>query len=71
MGREIRDPIGVIVKKFTETEGNLTRIFIIGENVTGTLVIQPRYRKQVMRVQYLRHFRYNNSRLVVYFAKID
>jgi homoserine acetyltransferase len=36
MGREIRDLIGVIVKKFTETEGNLTRIFIIGENVTGT-----------------------------------
>ena len=53
MGREIRDPIGVIVKKFTEMEGNLTRIFIIGENVTGTFVIQPRYRKQVMRVQHL------------------
>ncbi|MDW0119949.1 MAG: hypothetical protein QOK88_03520 [Nitrososphaeraceae archaeon] len=53
MGREIRDPIGVIVTKFTETVGNLTRIFIIGENVTGTFVIPPRYRKQVMRVQYL------------------
>ena len=53
MGREIRDLIGVIVKKFTETEGNLTRIFIIVENVTGTFVIQPRYRKQVLRVQYL------------------
>lgn len=53
MGLEIRDQIGVIVKKFTETEGNLTRIFKIGENVTGTFVIQPRYRKQVLRVQYL------------------
>lgn len=53
MGREIRDPIGVIVTKFTEMVGNLTRIFIIGENVTGTFVIQPRYPKQVMRVQYL------------------
>jgi hypothetical protein len=53
MGHEIRDPIGVIVKKFTKTEANLTRIFIIGENVTGTFVNPPRYRKQVMRVQYL------------------
>jgi hypothetical protein len=53
MGREIRDPIGVIVKKFTKTEGNLTRILKIGDNVTGTFVIQPRYRKQVLRVQYL------------------
>lgn len=53
MGREIRDPISVIVKKFTETEGNLTHIFIIGENVTGTFVNQPRYHKQVLRVQYL------------------
>ena len=53
-GKELdRDPIGVIVKKFTETEGNLTRIFIICENVTGTFVTQPRYRKQVLRVQYL------------------
>lgn len=53
-GKELdRDPIGVIVKKFTETGGNLTRIFIICENVTGTFVIQPRYRKQVLRVQYL------------------
>lgn len=53
MGREIGDPIGVIVKKFTEMEVNLTLIFVIGENVTGTFVIQPRYRKQVLRVQYL------------------
>ena len=53
MGREIREPIGVIVKKFTETEGNLTRIFKIGENVIGTFAIRPRYRKQVLRVQYL------------------
>ena len=53
MGREIRDPISVIVKKFTETEGNPTRIFIIGENVTGTFVNELRYHKQVLRVQYL------------------
>jgi hypothetical protein len=53
MRLEIRDPIGVIVKKFTETEGNLTRIFKIGEDATGTFVIQPRYRKHVLRVQYL------------------
>jgi len=53
MGLEIRDQIGVIVKKFTETEGNLTRIFKIGENVTGTFVIQPLYFKRVLRVQYL------------------
>ena len=52
MELEIKDPIGVIVKKFTVT-GNLTRIFKIGENVIGTFVIQPRYRKQELRVQYL------------------
>jgi hypothetical protein len=33
--------------------GNLTRIFKICENVIGTFVIEPRYRKQVLRVQYL------------------
>lgn len=38
MELEIKDPIGVIVKKFTVT-GNLTRIFKIGENVIGTFVI--------------------------------
>jgi hypothetical protein len=53
MGLELKDPIGVIVKKFTGTEGNLTRIFKIGENVTGTFVIQPLYLKRVLRVQYL------------------
>ena len=53
MELEIKDPIGVIVKKFAATEGNLTRIFKIGENVTGTFVIQPLYLKRVLRVQYL------------------
>lgn len=39
---EIKDPIGVRVKKYTGTEGNLTRTFKIGENVTGTFVISAR-----------------------------
>jgi hypothetical protein len=40
-------------KEVYASGGNLTRIFKIGENVIGTFVIQPRYRKQVLRVQYL------------------
>jgi polyhydroxyalkanoate synthesis regulator phasin len=31
----VKDPIGIIVKNFTATEGNLTRSFTIGENAVG------------------------------------
>ena len=31
----IKDPIGIIVKNYTATEGNLTRSFTIGENAVG------------------------------------
>jgi polyhydroxyalkanoate synthesis regulator phasin len=31
----VKDPIGIIVKNFTATEGNLTRSFAIGENAVG------------------------------------
>ena len=36
---EIKDPLGIIVKNYTGTEGNLTRTFKIGENATGTFII--------------------------------
>ena len=31
----VKDPIGIIVKNYTATEGNLTRSFTIGENAVG------------------------------------
>ena len=31
----VKDPIGIIVKNYTATEGNLTRSFKIGENAVG------------------------------------
>ncbi|MGB8573966.1 MAG: hypothetical protein WCD19_05865, partial [Nitrososphaeraceae archaeon] len=36
---EIKDPVGILVKYYTGTEGNLTRTFKIGENATGTFII--------------------------------
>jgi hypothetical protein len=36
---EINDPVGILVKYYTGTEGNLTRTFKIGENATGTFNI--------------------------------
>jgi hypothetical protein len=35
----IKDPIGIIVKNYTATEGNLTRSFKIGENAVGKFTI--------------------------------
>ncbi len=31
----VKDPIGIVVKNYTATEGNLTRSFTIGENAVG------------------------------------
>jgi polyhydroxyalkanoate synthesis regulator phasin len=31
----VKDPIGIIIKNYTATEGNLTRSFTIGENAVG------------------------------------
>ena len=36
---EIKDPVGILVKNYTDTEGNLTRTFKIGENAIGTFMI--------------------------------
>ena len=36
---EIKDPVGILVKNYTGTEGNLTRTFKIGENAIGTFII--------------------------------
>ena len=36
---EIKDPVGILVKYYTGTEGSLTRTFKIGENATGTFII--------------------------------
>ena len=36
---EIKDPVGILVKNYTGTVGNLTRTFKIGENATGTFII--------------------------------
>ncbi len=36
---QIEDPIGIIVKNYTATEGNLTRSFNIGENAVGKFTI--------------------------------
>ncbi|HEX2306219.1 MAG TPA: hypothetical protein VHH33_08010, partial [Nitrososphaeraceae archaeon] len=36
---QIKDPIGIIVKNYTATEGNLTRSFTIGENAVGKFTI--------------------------------
>jgi hypothetical protein len=35
----VKDPIGIIVKNYTATEGNLTRSFKIGENAVGKFTI--------------------------------
>jgi hypothetical protein len=35
----IKDPIGINVKNYTGTEGNLTRSFKIGENAVGAFTI--------------------------------
>jgi hypothetical protein len=35
----IEDPIGIAVKNYTGTEGNLTRSFKIGENAVGAFTI--------------------------------
>src|SRR4026209_1427001 len=36
---EIKDPVGILVKNYTGTVGNLTRTFKIGENAIGTFII--------------------------------
>ena len=36
---EIKDPVGILVKNYTGTEGNITRTFKIGENAIGTFII--------------------------------
>jgi hypothetical protein len=36
---EIKDPVGILVKNYTGTEGNITRAFKIGENAIGTFII--------------------------------
>jgi polyhydroxyalkanoate synthesis regulator phasin len=36
---QIKDPIGIIVKNYTATEGNLTRSFTIGDNAVGKFTI--------------------------------
>jgi len=36
---EIKDPLGILVKNYTGTEGNITRTFKIGENAIGTFII--------------------------------
>ena len=36
---QVKDPIGIIVKNYTGTEGNLTRSFTIGENAVGKFTI--------------------------------
>src|SRR6187401_2324325 len=36
---EIKDPVGILVKHYTGTEGNLTRTFKIGENAIGTFIV--------------------------------
>ena len=36
---EIKDPVGVLVKNYTATDGNVTRTFKIGENAIGTFNI--------------------------------
>jgi hypothetical protein len=35
----VKDPIGLIIKNYTATEGNLTRSFKIGENAVGKFTI--------------------------------
>jgi hypothetical protein len=35
----VKDPVGVMVKNYTATEGNLTRSFKIGENAVGKFTI--------------------------------
>jgi hypothetical protein len=36
---EIKDPVGILVKNYTATDGNVTRTFKIGENAIGTFII--------------------------------
>ena len=36
---QVKDPIGIIVKNYTATEGNLTRSLTIGENAVGEFTI--------------------------------
>jgi hypothetical protein len=36
---EIKDPVGILVKNYTATDGNVTRTFKIGENAIGTFNI--------------------------------
>jgi hypothetical protein len=36
---EIKDPVGILVKNYTGTEGNITRAIKIGENAIGTFII--------------------------------